>query len=37
MGDIGCDTGRTSDIVESQIADLFVQFEEKTQRLANSA
>ena len=37
MGKVRCDTGRSSDIVESQVADLLVQFEKKTQWLANAA
>ena len=37
VGDVGCDSGGSSDIVEGQFADFLVQFQEKRQWLANSA
>lgn len=37
VADIGCDTRRTTDIVEAQGGDEFVLFEEQRERLANAS
>lgn len=36
VGDIGCDTGCSSNIIESKIANFLVQLQQQTQRLSNS-